>query len=323
MDKSHGACNRCAQSYRQCSFINYPQLGEFNGSFDRAASEQADNEWNRSWTSRTTDDSGYYSLGPEIVKLTDNDSKPTLDKPIDLALIIAPSLKAETAPAVDSDRHHALSMPSGWSISFEGLFEDEKDSDSAEARRQMDNLDFAFEDLLGDDLIESERSGRTEESSIAGKEEPSEISESSESDGSQGSVLEQHAHSAVLHSKHELLARLMQEVYAIFDQRWRGMFNSHAGDTSTSVPLHSSTSQSRRGGKSQKRHRDDRDTTPPEDRSKRRRQNDKPSPTPADNRMLACPFRKHDSNRYCCNSRNGLKYRACVGPGFESISRLK
>ncbi|KAL8838910.1 MAG: hypothetical protein Q9170_001947 [Blastenia crenularia] len=142
--------------------------------------------------------------------------------------------------------------------------------------------------------IEPENLVNRRQSSTSGTEQSCEISETSESDASQSWITEGDPHLAVLHSKHELLVRLMQDVYAIFDQRWTAKVHNHTGAASSTIPLRNATSQISRGSKGRKRHRDDREPTPPEDGSKKRRNDDKPSSTLEDNR-----------------------------PGFPSISRLK
>jgi hypothetical protein len=49
----------------------------------------------------------------------------------------------------------------------------------------------------------------------------------------------------------------------------------------------------------------------------------KAPPQQDDRSKLACPFHKHNSTKYTCNRVTGSKYRACAGPGWTSISRLK
>jgi hypothetical protein len=57
----------------------------------------------------------------------------------------------------------------------------------------------------------------------------------------------------------------------------------------------------------------------------------KPGPpsgaTPESDLLLACPFHKSDSIKYGVHGNSGpgkkSKYRACAGPGFRSIQRLK
>ncbi|KAL8779180.1 MAG: hypothetical protein Q9213_007066 [Squamulea squamosa] len=144
-----------------------------------------------------------------------------------------------------------------------------------------------------------------------------------ESDTSHSPSPESDSALVLLHLKHELMVRLMLEVYTIFDQRCSANTQTHAGATPSTSPGSSHLSTAHRIGRGRKRDRDDRDATPSPNRSKRIRENNKPSSEPADGRLFACPFHKYDRSRYCCSFVDGRKYRACVGPGFNNIARLK
>lgn len=130
----------------------------------------------------------------------------------------------------------------------------------------------------------------------------------------------------MLHSKHELITSLMREVHALFDQRWSKALRSHANTAShNSTPcgidgcFPSGNSQG-----TQKRRRDERDTTPPEDHNDRKRSK-KNSSLATENlaRLFACPLHQNNPIKYCANTIDGSKFRACAGPGFTTISRLK
>ena len=38
---------------------------------------------------------------------------------------------------------------------------------------------------------------------------------------------------------------------------------------------------------------------------------------------FACPFYKRDSQKFRANDKTGGRYRACAGPGWESVARIK
>ena len=128
----------------------------------------------------------------------------------------------------------------------------------------------------------------------------------------------------LLHSKHMLLVDLMQEVYSIFDQRWAAKTQAHAGSSPSDTPYSSQNSTSDSSRKGKKRCRDDRDSTPPNDDESRKRPSIEISPNAEkQNDPFACPLHKHEPAKYCCSVVDGSKYRACIGPGFATIARLK
>ena len=132
------------------------------------------------------------------------------------------------------------------------------------------------------------------------------------------------SHLVYLHSKHRLLVDLMQEVYAIFDQRWGAKLQAHAGSSPPNTPLSNQNTPSDHSRKGKKRSRDDRDFTPPNDAgSSKRPRREISSNSEKQNDPFACPFHKNEPAKYCCSVVDGSRYRACVGPGFASIARLK
>ena len=146
-----------------------------------------------------------------------------------------------------------------------------------------------------------------------------------DSDESSSLLEDKHSHLVVLHSKHMLLVDLMQEVYAIFDERWAAKIQTHAGPSPsiTSSSNQNTTSDSSRKD-NKRRCRDDRDSTPPNDgESKKKPSGEISSNVEKQNNPFACPFHKNEPTKYCCSVVDGSKYRACVGPGFASISYLK
>ena len=63
-----------------------------------------------------------------------------------------------------------------------------------------------------------------------------------------------------------------------------------------------------------------------EARKKRRRVPARNMTSPTGTKTLACPFYKHDPQRYNPQNDNissAMRYRTCAGPGWESISRLR
>lgn len=160
-----------------------------------------------------------------------------------------------------------------------------------------------------------------------GTEQTSDESNSSCSEGSRSQSTEDEVQLALLNSRHHALSRLMREVYIIFDQRWTANVQDHTPSNTNNTPLERQTSTTTGHEKSyqnQKRRRNDRETSPPGDGHKRRKPNCQTTPSPeAEKQLLACPFHKNSPRKFCCNGITGSKYRACVGPGFANIARLK
>ena len=130
----------------------------------------------------------------------------------------------------------------------------------------------------------------------------------------------------LIYSKHRLMVRLMQEVYAIFDKQWSVAGSSRAGSeaSGSSPPAHQQDSSS--GSKSSqkqahKRRRDEQDHD--DHRAGKRGRSDRPVAPRDGEKTFACPFYQKDPVKYSCNNSTRLKYRACMGPGFENIARLK
>ena len=145
-----------------------------------------------------------------------------------------------------------------------------------------------------------------------------------DSDESSIFLEDEDSHLVVLHSKHMLLVDLMQEFYAIFDQRWAAKIQAHAGSSIPNTPPSSQNKTSLPSSKGKKRCRDERDSTPPNDGESRKRPSfEISSNAEKQNDPFACPFHKNEPAKYCCSVVHGSKYRACVGPGFTSIARLK
>ncbi len=133
-------------------------------------------------------------------------------------------------------------------------------------------------------------------------------------------------HLVMLQAKHKLMVALMEDVYAIFDSKWKVDLRTCATNSSDSSGKHATQSKSEASGVHQKgkRRMKDRDSSPPGDgESKRGRRGVSAVGSQSLNRQYACPFHKHDSQKYSTNIETGAKYRACMGPGFATIARLK
>ena len=165
---------------------------------------------------------------------------------------------------------------------------------------------------------------RSDQSSNQSTDSRSNSYTDTESDDSQSVPLEQEPHLAILRSKHTLLTALMRDVYAIFDDGWIGAVQEHTSPSSgapSKLILRPDSSTPCRG---QKRRREDRDSTPPKDGQDGKRRSHQQSPASGkEDRLFACSFYKNDCTKYSCNAINGSKYRACAGPGFNTIARLK
>lgn len=146
------------------------------------------------------------------------------------------------------------------------------------------------------------------------------------SDGSQLSSPSSRETLDNIRMKHNIIASLMQDVYAIFDSNWDANIRSHAGSgdhnpTASSVPLSSSSSAAQ---KSQKRHsQDDEPPSGNDGNGKRTRRSLSTVSTSGFSRLLACPFHKYDPAKYRSTVYLGTRYRTCMTSGFKSICRLK
>ncbi|KAI9764307.1 MAG: hypothetical protein M1840_008525 [Geoglossum simile] len=134
--------------------------------------------------------------------------------------------------------------------------------------------------------------------------------------------------------KRALIDRVMVEFRALFEANWTSNATQQAA--SGSRPHNSSHAQT--SGNSSKsslptnkngKHRmADRDIGEPDDddennHPKRRKANSTPPDTTNDGLKLACPFHKRDPRKYSTNNVTGIKYRACSGPGWVKIGRIK
>lgn len=126
-------------------------------------------------------------------------------------------------------------------------------------------------------------------------------------------------------TQHETVKKLMRRVYAIL-----------AGDGSSnpSCSAYRQTGQQKSGQQRNKRqepdekaadHGSDRGSQPSNGgRDSRQRPNKRQKVKTRPERYLACPFYKHNPQKYCANSSTGPKYRTCsAAPGFEDMRRLR
>ncbi len=128
------------------------------------------------------------------------------------------------------------------------------------------------------------------------------------------------------YEKHQLIVKLMREVYTMFGQSWAANVQTHAesGSDSSSFPIQKEHSEQNSSQSNGKRHMNKGDLRPPnDDHDKRKKRILTPPGLINEGRLFACPFRKFDAYKYSCNVTTGAKYRTCVGPGFMSIARLK
>lgn len=228
----------------------------------------------------------------------------------------------ENLPKIDSESNsRRLSL--GVAHEFLGKLCSQPQTTFEQSLEQEMRPDLSTEVSRTDDRATAEDLGTTTRSSRPGSQYSLETSDSSGSDESSCPSSGHDLQLGVLHMKHALLNGLMHEFYAIFDRRWTANVQTHTRETSSTGPVPSQRSPDHKNSMCRKRQRHDRDQTPPDDRSKRNRNNEKSSTTPEENRLFACPFHRYDRNKYCCSVVDGPKYRACAGPGFTTISRLK
>lgn len=131
---------------------------------------------------------------------------------------------------------------------------------------------------------------------------------------------------AVAFAKHRMMVCLMKDFYTIFDSQWkpdvRSRTDSHVASTATLSKV-SSPQTPRSAGRSKRKYQD-RDSHPPDDNDEKKRKSEFPKKEDGgQERLFACFFYKHNTQKYCSNSDTGTKYRSCAGPGFSKISQLK
>ena len=131
-------------------------------------------------------------------------------------------------------------------------------------------------------------------------------------------------------AKHNLIAALMEEVYAMFDLRWTANVGQHAFEKARSSASSSYTEAPSRNGSADHSNRPTRrrkrnQSSGDDDHRKRRRnekrQNEGSSEPKA--QPFACPFNRYNPEKYQPTTASGSRYRSCLGPGFVSKSHVK
>lgn len=91
------------------------------------------------------------------------------------------------------------------------------------------------------------------------------------------------------------------------------------------TPISSQDSNRKRGpNKGRAPGSDDEDGGDDDDGRKRRKPSDNSSSgSPVSRKLFACPFHKHNPQKYCSNAVTGRKFHSCGPPGFPSIHRIK
>ena len=129
--------------------------------------------------------------------------------------------------------------------------------------------------------------------------------------------------------KHDIVKSLMLDVYIALGPQGDAKYNecaepskqSSAGSFSNSS---SSASSTHRLGSSGKRAARDENSPPRDDKGgKRARHPSSGANSGVKRPPFACPFYKYDPIKYRSTSVTGTRYRTCMGPGYETISRLK
>ena len=133
-------------------------------------------------------------------------------------------------------------------------------------------------------------------------------------------------------AKHQMMVTLKEESQATFGPQGQPNLRTHVEPNSRSSNSHpnswkvSNTSKEASKGKRAMRDREPspNDSSDNDGNSGKRRRGD-PSGGKGSGHgpQLACPFHKHDPQKYSPNLETGTKYRSCLGPGFSSISKLK
>ena len=125
----------------------------------------------------------------------------------------------------------------------------------------------------------------------------------------------------------KLMVRGMTEFSNIFDLVWTKDAKNHAGKESSGDARPSgsvqgtSNTQYTNTGKGGKRSAQDRDSLPPDERG----DNDKKRPrinssTSSTSKFFACPYHKHDPQKYGTSNR---RYRLCVITRYKCLSSVK
>jgi hypothetical protein len=132
-------------------------------------------------------------------------------------------------------------------------------------------------------------------------------------------------------AKRQIIARLMEEFYSLFKPMWVGRTSNYtASGTSTtqggSISAAIPASSMPPFNNPRKRGSDERDSSSPNDDGNGRRKKpnqESPLRKAVIDKLFACPFYKHDPQKYRMNNLTGRTYRSCEGPGWKSTARIK
>jgi hypothetical protein len=128
----------------------------------------------------------------------------------------------------------------------------------------------------------------------------------------------------MISTKVQLVSRLMQDFWSIFNQRWRPELRRRGttpeSSSSTSNPTYLQSNSSK--GKSAKRARgNDEEEDYDEQSGKRSKRQAEPSQSPGINEntlQFACPFRKHNPRKYCIRN-----WARCALTAQPTVARVK
>ena len=143
--------------------------------------------------------------------------------------------------------------------------------------------------------------------------------------------------------KQALVARVMEDFYAMFSSDLLPLRDLQVQKTQSSLPLVERCGSSSAGASSSPNNAKNETQTstsdsgyyppcgkrplPPEDAdsndTSKRRTIRNQAGADCNNKKYACHFHQDDPQRFSCNDRTGTKYRICGGPGWKSVHRVK
>ena len=122
-----------------------------------------------------------------------------------------------------------------------------------------------------------------------------------------------------------LVERIMDEFWIVFNQDWATGITQHSGGSPTSVDSNDRVTSAEKesfSSSQQKRQRSDKEDSPDESGNKKPRRQGGHGPRPSsrltDLARFACPFRKHDPQKYSIHS-----HRVCALTSWDTIARVK
>jgi hypothetical protein len=122
-----------------------------------------------------------------------------------------------------------------------------------------------------------------------------------------------------------LVERIMDEFWIVFNQDWATEITQHSGGSPNSVDSKDRVTSAENesfSSSQQKRQRSDKEDSPDESGNKKPRRQGGHGPRPSgrltDLARFACPFRKHDPQKYSIHS-----HRVCALTSWDTIARVK